>query len=100
MSLKRHQVSDLFYGNHTEVAEGPWHLFDSQYPDKTIEALKNHRKIRVQLKNGVETCAYFYPDKCAWASMMYEPSYFWDTQTKEPLHDVVGWKLMLPKEVS
>ncbi len=57
-------------------------------------------KLRVQLSNGEETNAYFYLDKCAWARLLYKPSYFWDVNTKEPLYDVIAWKLMMTEECS
>lgn len=89
------EVSDLFFGDYTEVVEGPWNDFDEKYPYKSAPT---QCKVRVRLDNGDERDAYFFADRAAWAKYTYKPSYFWDVKTREPLHNVAYWKLMTDKK--
>ena len=87
--MKRHQVMDLFYGHLNESVDGPWNVIEFSLPNT------NHCKVLVKLSDGTEKFAYYYADRAQWIeSVGYQSSYFWDCRTKEPLLNVVAWKLL------
>ncbi len=83
--MKRHLVMDLYYGNKTEVVDGPWNDVE-KLPDCS------KCKVKVKLINKSERFAYFYLDKAHFILPLGVLSYFWDCQTKEPLENVTHWK--------
>ncbi len=85
--MKRHLVMDLYYGNQTEVVDGPWNGVEN-LPDCT------ECKVKVILNNESETFAYFYRDKPYFISPIGVLSHFWDCKMKEPLENVLYWKYL------
>ena len=84
--IKRFQVIDLFHGDKS---------FDVK---EWIESSKELPKVKngiymVKLSDGEQIKAYYCSDRISWLSQYTDDqlSYWWDKNTKEPLHNVKHW---------
>ncbi len=68
-----------------------WHEFDKEFAK---DLPKKSDIVKVKLKNGDETKAYFYADKIGWIAFYgHKTGYFWHKDTKELIdHIVTHWR--------
>lgn len=82
---------DLFHGTRNEPVEGPWNKIQDCLPANQTD------KVRVKLNDDIEMNAYFYADRASGLAQHIQqckPSYFWNSNTKEPLYNVIAWKYL------
>lgn len=84
--MKRHLVMDLYFGDQIEEAHEEWREGNPNI-DKC--------KVKVKLSEGGECFAYFYSDMASFcAKIGIKPSYYWHSNTHEPLYDVTHYKIL------
>ena len=85
--FKRFLVSDLYH-KREKYGGGEWKDCSKELP------LSSAGIFKVKLENGSQCLAYYYEDKIMqlvrYTTM--SSSYWWDLNTKEPLHNVIEWE--------